>query len=116
MHFQCANVNSKEKKEKKGFPVVKSRWSSWTWFFSGTLSPAYPAPELYLAPQFDEFGAPLPPEDLEYDYNDDIFDEVDDIPAEPLSGGLVPTNFRGMYITSRNSYENIVVWFTHAVF
>lgn len=63
-----------------------------------TLSPAYPAPELYLAPQFDEFGAPLPPEDLEYDYNDDIFDEVDDIPAEPLrdisSGGLVPTNFR----------------------
>ena len=72
-----------------------------TWFlFSGTLSPAYPAPELYLAPQFDEFGAPLPPEDLEYDYNDDIFDEVDDIPAEPLrdfgsGSGLIPTNFRG---------------------
>jgi len=65
-----------------------------------TLSPAYPAPELYLAPQFDEFGAPLPPEDLEYDYNDDIFDEVDDIPAEPLrdfgsGSGLIPTNFRG---------------------
>ena len=75
-----------------------------TWFlFSGTLSPAYPAPELYLAPQFDEFGAPLPPEDLEYDYNDDIFDEVDEIPAgEPLrdnigSGGLIPTNFRGNF-------------------
>ena len=44
------------------------------------LSPAYPPPELFVAPQFDEFGAPLPPEDLEYDYNDDIFDEVIEIP------------------------------------
>ena len=33
-----------------------------------------------MAPQFDEFGAPLPPPDLEYDYNDDIFDEVIEIP------------------------------------
>ena len=34
--------------------------------------------------------------DILFHTMDSGFDEVDDIPAEPLSGGLVPTNFRGM--------------------
>ena len=39
---------------------------------------------MYLAPQFDEFGAPLPDvddyEDYVDDYEDDIFEEVIEIP------------------------------------
>ena len=50
-----------------------------------------------MAPQFDVFGAPLPSEDLEHNYSNNIFDEVDDILAfmDISSGGN--SNFRGWY-------------------